>query len=135
MSTFKFELVSPEEKLISEDVTMVTIPGEEGEFGVLAGHAPLLSALRVGVIEVRKDSMNDNNPRRVFVAGGFADVGVDHCTVLAEDAVDLSTLSVAKLDAETAKIEASLAAATDALDRQRLEARLVVAQAKRAAII
>jgi len=135
MATFKFELISPEEKLISEDVTMVTIPGEEGEFGVLAGHAPLLSALRVGVIEVRRESANENNPRRIFVAGGFADVGADHCTVLAEDAVDLSTLDVAKLDAETAKIEASLAAATDALDRQRLEARLVVAQAKRAAII
>lgn len=135
MATFKFELISPEEKLISEDVTMVTIPGEEGEFGVLAGHAPLLSALRLGVIEVRRESANENNPRRIFVAGGFADVGADHCTVLAEDAVDLGTLDVAKLDAETAKIEASLAATTDALDRQRLEARLAVAQAKRAAII
>jgi len=76
--TFKFELISPEAKLISEDVTMVTIPGTEGEFGVLEGHSPLLSGVKAGIVRVHKNAMNDN-PRRIFVAGGFADVTADRC--------------------------------------------------------
>lgn len=131
--TFRFELVSPEEKLISEDVVMVTVPGEEGVFGVLAGHSPVLSSLRMGVVDVRKGAINDN-PRRVFVAGGFADVGTAHCTVLAEEAVDMATLSAAALDADIAKLGAEVAVAAEGFDRQRLEARLAVAQAKRAAL-
>ncbi len=130
--TFKFELVSPEEKLISEDVAMVTVPGEEGVFGVLAGHSPVLSSLNMGVVEVRKDAMNDN-PRRIFVSGGFADVGPDHCTVLAQDATDLTLVDVTKLDAEIAKLANDVAVA-EGFDKQRLEARLAVAEAKRAAI-
>lgn len=125
--TFKFELISPEEKLISEDVTMVTIPGEEGEFGVLEGHSPLLSAVKAGVVRINKTSVNDN-PRRVFVAGGFADVGPDHCTLLAEEAHDLALVDVTGLDGEIRELEAL------ALNDERAAARLAVLQAKRAAI-
>lgn len=124
---FKFELISPEQKLISEDVTMVTIPGEEGEFGVLAGHSPLLAAVRAGVVRIHKDATNDN-PRRVFVAGGFADVTAEHCTLLAEDVTDLSLVDVTALDAQIARLAAD--AATD----ERAAAKLAVARAKRAAI-
>lgn len=130
--TFKFELISPEEKLISENVTMVTIPGEEGEFGVLEGHSPLLSAIKPGVVRVNKDSVNDN-PRRIFVAGGFADVGPDHCTVLAEEVHDLSLVDVTTLDADIARL-ASEVAALDAEERPKHEAKLAIARAKRAAI-
>ncbi|MBU6234797.1 MAG: ATP synthase F1 subunit epsilon [Alphaproteobacteria bacterium] len=131
--TFKFELVSPEAKLISEDVAMVTVPGEEGVFGVLPGHSPLLSSLQMGVIEVRKTGINDNNPRRVFVAGGFADVGAEHCTVLAEEAVDLANLTVAGVDAEVGKLEAAFGLA-EGHEKARLAARIEVAKAKRAAL-
>jgi F-type H+-transporting ATPase subunit epsilon len=125
---FHFELVSPEQKLVSQEVAMVTIPGEEGEFGVLAGHAPLLSAMRMGVIAIHEDGMQDR-PRRFFVAGGFADVGAAHCTVLAEQATDLSLVDVSALDAEIA----SLATLADMND-PRAQARLDIARAKRAAL-
>lgn len=138
MATFRFELISPEEKLVSEDVTMVTVPGEEGEFGVLAGHSPLLSALKVGVVVINKDAINEgagtNGPRRIFVAGGFADVGPDHCTLLAEEAHDLHLVDVNVLDADIARYEGEAEVAAEAFERQRLEKRLVIARAKRAAV-
>lgn len=130
---FKFELISPEEKLISEDVTMVTIPGAEGEFGVLEGHSPLLSAVKAGIVRVHKNAMNDN-PRRIFVAGGFADVTADRCVLLAEEAHDLSLVDVTALDAEISKMHAAFAAQEDAFEKVKLQNRLDVLTAKRAAI-
>lgn len=130
-ATFRFELVSPEEKLMSEDVAQVTVPGEEGVFGVLAGHSPLLSSLQMGVIEVRREE--GAQPRRIFISGGFADVGAAHCTVLAEEATDMTLVDVTKLEADIAKLQAD-AQAADGFDKQRLEARLAVAKAKRAAL-
>lgn len=115
---FHFELVSPEQKIMSEEVTMVTIPGEEGDFGVLEGHSPLLSSIRPGVISVNVEA--NDNPKRYFVAGGFADVTQTQCTVLAEDATDLSLVDVTALDAQ-------IASEQDAR-------KLAVLKAKRAAI-
>jgi len=123
---FHFELVSPEEKLISQDVTMVTIPGEEGDFGVLAGHSPLLSSIRPGVITINVEA--NDNPKRIFIAGGFADVTAAQCTVLAEEATDLTLVDVTALDAEISALAAQ--AGTD----ERAAYKLAIAQAKRAAI-
>ncbi|MCB9986293.1 MAG: ATP synthase F1 subunit epsilon [Rhodospirillales bacterium] len=129
---FTFELISPEEKLISEDVAMVTVPGEEGEFGVLAGHSPLLSPVRPGVVHIYKTAANEN-PRRVFVAGGFADVGPDHCTVLAEEAHDLAFVDVHALEADIHELTGLVAAVGEA-ERPAIEKRLTIARAKRAAL-
>jgi len=124
MTKFHFELVSPERKIMSEEVAMVTIPGEEGDFGVLAGHSPLLSSIRPGVITINRES--NDNPKRYFVAGGFADVTQAQCTVLAEDATDLSLVDVTSLDAEIA----ALSSQTD----ERSAVKLAIARAKRSAI-
>lgn len=96
---FHLELVSPEQRLLSEPVAMVTVPGDEGDFGVLPGHAPLVSSLRMGVMRIYRHSMSDE-PQRIFIAGGFADVGAGHCTILAEQATDMGALSLASLEAE-----------------------------------
>ncbi|SDG46579.1 ATP synthase F1 subcomplex epsilon subunit [Limimonas halophila] len=77
-----FELVSPERLEISEDVEMVTVPGAEGQFGVLARHAPLISSLRPGVIGICRSGREPDE--RYFVASGFAEVTGERCTVLAE---------------------------------------------------
>lgn len=130
---FKFELISPEEKLISEDVTMVTIPGAEGEFGVLSGHSPLLSAVKAGIVRVHKGAINDN-PRRIFVAGGFADVTPERCVLLAEEAQDLMLVDVSALDAEISRLAIAISAESDAFEKVKLEGRLSVLKAKRAAI-
>ena len=113
--TFKFELVTPERMALSEDAAQVVVPGVEGEFTVLPGHAPVISALRPGVIEVALPE--DGGKTRIFVKGGFAEVDADHLTVLAERAIPVEALDVA---AELETAEAELAAASD--DASRLAA-------------
>jgi len=136
----KFELVSPEKILLSEAVEMVVIPGAEGNFGVLPGHAPLISSVRPGTIEVYE---GNNVAERIFIAGGFAEVTPERCTVLADEAVTVSSLDRAKVDAElaeaTARYSEALAAAEKGSDADKLrfkaaEHSLAVATAKHQAI-
>ena len=111
-----FDLVSPEQMLLSEDVTMVTLPGTEGYFGVLAGHAPVISTLRPGVIEVTGGESGD---LRLFVRGGFAEVDPKKVVVLAEEAISLDDFDVEALDARIRDAEEDLAAAKDEAARAR----------------
>ena len=85
MADLHFELVTPERLVRSDDVYMVVVPGSEGEFGVLAGHAPFMSTLRNGDIAIYRGSMGDT-PERIAVEGGFAEVSDRGLTVLAERA-------------------------------------------------
>lgn len=102
----QFELVSPEKLLLSEAVDMVVVPGTEGNFGVLAGHSLLISTVRPGVIDVYEGS---EVSERIFVAGGFAEVTAERCTVLADEAVPLSSLDGAAIEAELRALEGTLA--------------------------
>ena len=111
----KFDLVSPERLLLSKQVDMVTVPGTEGYMGVIAGHAPLVSALRAGMIDMKDDGVDT----RFFIRGGFAEINSTKITVLAEEAVPLSELDIAVLDQRIADAqEDEIAAKTDA-DRAR----------------
>ncbi len=85
MADLHFELVTPERQVRSESVTMVVVPGTEGDFGVLAGHAPFMSTLRNGDIAIYRGGMNVE-PERIAVEGGFAEVSDRGLTVLAEKA-------------------------------------------------
>lgn len=85
----QFELVSPEKLLLSEEVEMVVVPGAEGDFGVLPGHTPVISTVRPGVIHIFEGGAVKT---RIFVAGGFAEVTAERCTVLAEEAVLLDDI-------------------------------------------
>lgn len=115
-----FELVSPERLLLSAQVDMVVVPGAEGEFGVLAGHAPLVSTLRPGVIAVH----DEKSIRRIFVRGGFAEVTSSGLTVLAEEAIDLATLDRAELDARLKDAEEDVADAASEPARAKAQAQL-----------
>ena len=84
MADLHFELVTPERLVRSEDVHMVVVPGSEGEFGVLAGHAPFMSTLRNGDIAIYRTPGAE--PERIPVQGGFAEVSDRGLTVLAERA-------------------------------------------------
>jgi F-type H+-transporting ATPase subunit epsilon len=75
---FQFELVAPEKIEVSAMEERVTLPGEDGDFMVMAGHTPLLAGLRVGVVSV----LQTNKVMHYFITGGFADIGNSHCTVL-----------------------------------------------------
>jgi F-type H+-transporting ATPase subunit epsilon len=89
-----FDLVSPEALLMSENVDMVTVPGADGDFGVMAGHAPVISTLRPGVVEI---TGAPGGPARIFVRGGFAEVTPAGLTLLAEEAIPLDQLDAAML--------------------------------------
>ena len=83
MATFHFDLVSPERLLLSGEVEQVDGPGSEGDFGVLAGHAPMVASLRPGVLTIKRDS----GVVKIVVLGGFAEVSASGLTVLADNAV------------------------------------------------
>ena len=93
----QFELVTPERLLLSEAVEMVVVPGTEGNFGVLPGHALLISTIRPGTIEVYE---GQQVTRRIFVVGGFAEVTPERCTVLADEAAPAEELDRAAIEAE-----------------------------------
>jgi F-type H+-transporting ATPase subunit epsilon len=120
--TFKFELVSPERILFSVDAEQVIVPGMEGQFTVLAGHAPVISTLRPGVL----DAQVAGGRRRVFVRGGFAEVGPDRLTVLAQHMLDLDSIDADKLASEVTSAEQMLAEAKD--DATRMVSGEAVAQ-------
>ena len=84
MADLHFELVTPEKLVRSEDVYMVVVPGTEGESGIMAGHAPLMTTLKDGALKVYKTA--GSQPESITVSGGFADVGDKGLTVLAESA-------------------------------------------------
>ena len=122
----EFELVSPERLLLSDSVEMVVVPGEEGDFGVLAKHTPMISMVRPGVIKVHDGGQERD---RIFVAGGFAEVTPARCTVLAETAVPVS-------DIDKSQVESDLRDARDDLDdaksddeRSAAEQRIAVCEA------
>ncbi|WP_363350100.1 F0F1 ATP synthase subunit epsilon [Methylocystis echinoides] len=97
MPAFHFELVSPEKLLFSGDVESVVAPGAEGQFTVLKDHAPVMTTLKSGVVTV---AGGDGKVEKLFVRGGFADVNAAGFTILAELAVSLDEVDVAKLDAD-----------------------------------
>lgn len=121
MATFKFELVSPERLVLSADVDQVDLPGTEGDFGVLAGHAPFLTTLRPGVITVRVAG----NANRIFVRGGFADVNASGLTVLAERAIPVSELKADQIASEIRNAEEDVADAKSPEAKQAAESRLL----------
>ena len=126
----KFELVSPERLLVSQDVDMVVVPGTEGDFGVLAGHAPVISTLRMGTIDVwDAGAVKD----RIFVAGGFAEASATRVTVLADEAVRVSDIDKTALGKDIETLRAKLGAASDDAERRQLAAKLEIANAKLAA--
>jgi F-type H+-transporting ATPase subunit epsilon len=116
-----FDLVSPERMLLSEDVDMVTLPGAEGYFGVLAGHAPVISSLRPGVIEVTGGTTPN---LRLFVRGGFAEVDAKKVIVLAEEAIPLADFDITALDRRIADTEEDLAIAKTDAERARVSEQL-----------
>ena len=122
-----FELVSPVQLLMSEPVEMVVVPGAQGDFGVLAGHAPLISTVRPGVIHIFAGGAVTS---RIFVAGGFAEVMAERCTVLAEEAVPVDEIDRAAVERQIADDTEDARDAGDEAARQAAERRLAIGQAK-----
>jgi len=137
----QFELVTPERLLLSEMVEMVVVPGTEGNFGVLPGHAPLISTIRPGMIEIYQ---GQTVTRRIFIVSGIAEVTPERCTVLADEAISPDTLDRDSVESDLQTVEGNLpslrervgraAADTDRerllIELHRLEREQAVLQAK-----
>jgi F-type H+-transporting ATPase subunit epsilon len=135
-----FELVTPERMVLAEMVDMVVVPGTEGNFGVLPGHSLFMSTIRPGTIDVYQ---GQTVTRRIFVAGGFAEVTPERCTVLANEAVAAEELDRGAIEAELQIVQGNLpslreqVARASGTDRERLATELTglerdeaIAQAK-----
>jgi F-type H+-transporting ATPase subunit epsilon len=119
--TTQFELVSPERLVLSRDVEMVVIPGSEGYFGVLPRHAPMLATLMPGVIDIHEGgSIVD----RIFVAGGFAEVTEDRCTVLAEGATPLAEVDISATEKSISDTKEVLKDTSDAVEQEKLREKI-----------
>ncbi|OKO83823.1 F0F1 ATP synthase subunit epsilon [Bradyrhizobium sp. AS23.2] len=104
MATFHFDLVSPEKLAFAGEVDQVDIPGWEGDFGVLAGHAPLVAAMRPGILTI----ITGGQKQKVIVLGGLAEVSGDRLTVLADVATSIEELDRAQFAETIAEMEEGL---------------------------
>ncbi|TMJ83715.1 MAG: F0F1 ATP synthase subunit epsilon [Alphaproteobacteria bacterium] len=131
MATFHFDLVSPEKLLFSGEVEQVDVPGSEGEFGVLAGHAPLVTTLRPGILVIH----GERDALRVVVDAGFAEVGPAGLTVLANMAVPVDEFDVAQLAGVITDTEEDVADEKDGWTRDKLAQKLDRLRALQAALV
>jgi F-type H+-transporting ATPase subunit epsilon len=121
MATFHFELVSPERLVFAGEVNQVDVPGEEGEFGVFAGHAPYIATLKPGMLKIYGAS---GAPQRIVVRGGFAEVGPTGLTVLAEQATPAEEFDPAKIADAIKDAEEDIADAKSDVARDKARERL-----------
>ncbi len=117
MATFNFELVTPERLLLSGAAEQVVVPGAEGDFAVLAGHAPVISTLRPGIVDI---TMADGK-KRIFVKKGVAEADPERLTILAQTAVAVESLDAAAIAAELKAAEVELAEAKDDQSKRMAE--------------
>ena len=130
MAKFQFDLVSPEKLLFSGDVDQVDVPGSEGDFGVLAGHAPFVTTVRPGILTLYREG----EALKVVVNGGFAEVNPEGLTVLADMAVPVEDFDSAVLAGEIKDTEEDLADAKDDWQRDKLAHKLEQLKALQAAL-
>lgn len=135
--TVEFELVAPERLLLSTPVSMVVVPGAEGDFAAMPGHAAFISGIRTGIIDVYENNTNVID-RRIFVSGGFAEVTPERCTVLADEAIALDGADRAAADQRLKAAQEALADvdadANNDSARDTAAAEVAVAEALLAAI-
>ncbi|MCH9020139.1 MAG: ATP synthase F1 subunit epsilon [Proteobacteria bacterium] len=126
-----FELASPEALLVSTSVDMVVVPGVEGDFGVLPGHAPFISAVRPGVIDIYQ---GEKIERRLFVSDGFAEVNERRCTVLSSEAYPLEELEREEVVERLRESEDELRDADSDDEREAAEKDIALCEAMLAAL-
>jgi F-type H+-transporting ATPase subunit epsilon len=130
MATFRFELVSPERLVFAGEVSQVDVPGEEGEFGVFAGHAPYVATLKPGLLII----YGNGQPQRIVVRGGLAEMGPTGLTVLAEQAVPVAELDADMIAQSIRDAEEDLADADNDVSRDKARARLEQLQTLKSAL-
>ncbi|MBV8191897.1 MAG: ATP synthase F1 subunit epsilon [Alphaproteobacteria bacterium] len=125
MAKVSFQLVMPEREVLATEADMVVVPGSEGDFGVLHGHAPLISTVRPGVLEVIQDNKVE---RRFIVVGGFAEVTTERCTVLTDEATPFEEVTAEQLAERERTAERELVDAVTDAEKAKAQKDLEVAK-------
>ena len=125
MAKLAFRLVMPERELLNTEADMVVVPGSEGDFGVLPGHAPLISTVRPGVLEVFQGNKAE---QRFLVVGGFAEVTPERCTVLADEATPFEEVTPEQLAERERAAEVELSDASTDAEKAAAQKNLSVAK-------
>lgn len=126
--SYEFELVSPEERLISGKVSMAVVPGKDGEIGAGYGHTSLVVGLQPGVVRLFEEDGKEG--QQIFISGGFADISAEGCSVLAEEALPVKDLDKDALEQQRKDLTEDLDMIDDEQDRMRIYTRLRVVEAK-----
>ncbi len=132
VNTFSFKLVSPEKILMDEPAMQVVVPGEEGDLGVLKGHSPFVVTVRPGVVSITKEQGSEE--QKIFVAGGFADISAENCTILAEEAIAVADLNQEELEKKLTDLKEDLGMVSGEHDKKRVENALKIVKAKLSAV-
>ena len=125
MAKVAFRLVMPEREILATEADMVVVPGSEGDFGVLHGHAPVISTVRPGVLEVIQNNKVD---KRFIVVGGFAEVTPERCTVLADEATPFEEVTAEQLAERERQAERDVTDAGNEAEKAKAEKELAVAK-------
>ncbi|MCP4354558.1 MAG: ATP synthase F1 subunit epsilon [Proteobacteria bacterium] len=124
---FQFDLISPESIFASEKAAMVLMNGDKGEFGVLKGHSPVVSSVKPGVLSIFQP---DGEVRKVFVSSGFANISEELCSVLVENAINVSDLNKEELTEELTALKAEMKSKEDEDDFAKLIDQRAIIEAK-----
>jgi len=122
VTNFQFELVSPSKLVFSEQVSMIVLPGEEGYFGVLKQHMPMVAQLRTGLLEVYK--VDNNLGESFFIEDGIAEINNDSCTVLAEKIYNKDNMTIEDLLKRENELESMFNSSGDISDKKNISSEL-----------
>jgi F-type H+-transporting ATPase subunit epsilon len=123
---FTLNLVTPEKLFLTEEVEMVVVPGVDGAFGAMRDHAPLISMIQPGTLEIH----TGKEVKHIFIAGGYAEISGANCTILAEELVELSDLNKSSLAEQLKQVEFDLEHAESDKEKARLESSLAIINQK-----
>lgn len=132
MATIKVDVVSAEEHIFSGEAELVSLPGTSGELGIMPGHLPLITLIRLGFVRVHVPG--EQEPEQIFVAGGVLEVQPEQVTVLSDTAVRSKDLDEARAKEALAAAEAARASATGSIEIARIEAEIAALAAELAVI-
>lgn len=130
-TSFPVTIVSPARAVFSGEASLVEIPGSEGDFGVLAGHSPVFSMLRPGIITVHRDGADT---KRYFAASGYADVSPEGATILSEQLYDLNEVTPDLVEKLVATAQKALNEAESPAETEKAQAMLLNAETLRMAV-
>lgn len=129
----QFELTAPEKMVFNKPVAMITVPAGAGACSVLIGHAPMVTDVVAGVVDIYENDQ-ETISQRIFVTGGYCEVTTERCSLMADDILDLESFDSTAIEAEMAALVEERNAADDEEGRAKVDVKIAIVQAKHLAV-